>query len=311
MKSVPEFETDVCPGVNMMSATPSLFSLVEDGLISLLAADHRTSLARMLNPQNPRSVSAAKMCDVKRDIVKALSPFASATLLDYDTAKTCQRAKALTKGSALVLSLEKGGYAEQGGERVAQLDGSVSPPKARKAGAAGAKLKLYYNPRYPNSAAKQLALLKRVRKDCLSVGVPLLLEILLYEVSLDFWEGASLSSARELSPYCDLLGMQFPTFSMNAETAIQACRRISSAVPVPWILLSDQADFLQFKSQLELACRGGASGFAAGRTIWREAVRMPPSERSEFLNVVSSGRLIRLRTVLKQNGRRVDDVHVG
>ncbi|MDO8340121.1 MAG: hypothetical protein Q7T16_05705 [Candidatus Burarchaeum sp.] len=295
----------------MMSATPSLFSLVEDGFISMLAADHRTSLARMLNPQNPRSISAAKLCDVKRDIVKALSPFASATLLDHDAAKFCQRAKALTNGSALVLSLEKGGHAAVGGERVAQLDPATSPLQARKAGAAGVKLKLYYNPRYPNSAAKQFALLKRVRKDCLSAGIPLFLELLLYEVSLDFWEGSVLASARELSPYCDLLGAQFPTFSMNAETAIRACKRISGAVPVPWILLSDQADFLQFKSQLELACRGGASGFAGGRTIWREAVRMPPAERSEFLNVVSSGRLIRLRNVLKKNGRRVDDVHVG
>ena len=183
-----------------MATAPGLFSLVEDGFVTLLAADHRTSLARTLNPSNPRAVSSAKMLDIKRDIVKALSPFASATLLDPAAAKYCQRAKALAKNSALMLSLEKGGHVAVGGERIAQLDSSISPLKARKAGAAGVKLKLYYNPRYPNSAAKQLALLKRVHKDCMSASVPLLLEILLYEVSLNFWEGSILSAARELSP---------------------------------------------------------------------------------------------------------------
>ena len=143
----------------------------------------------------------------------------------------------------------------------------------------------------------------------MSASVPLLLEILLYEVSLNFWEGSILSAARELSPYCDILGIQFPTFSIDDEHVESACKHITGSISIPWILLSDQADFLQFKSQLEVACRSGASGFAAGRTIWREAARMPPSERSEFLNVVSSGRLIRLRNVVRQNGRRVDDLH--
>jgi tagatose 1,6-diphosphate aldolase len=293
----------------MLTTTPGFFSLVEDGFVTILAADHRTSLARMLNPQNPRIVPSAKLLDVKRDITKSLSPFASATLLDFEAAKSCQRAKVLAKSSSLIISLEKGGYAEVGGERITQLDSSISPLNARKSGAAGVKLKLYYNSRYPNSAAKQLELLKRVHKQCAAASMPLLLEVLLYEVSLNFWEGAVLDAARSLSPYCDLLGLQFPTFSIDESVALHACKRITKAISIPWILLSDQADFLQFKSQLELACRGGASGFAAGRTVWREAVRMPPSERSEFLNVVSSGRLIRLRNIVRRTGRRVDEVH--
>lgn len=286
-----------------------LFSLVDDGFVTLLAADHRTSLARMLKPANPRAVSSTKLLEIKRDVARALSPFASATLLDYDGANFCKRAKALAPNSALMLSLEKGGYAEVGGERIAQLDSRLTPLKARKAGAAGVKLKLYYNPRYPNSAAKQLALLKSVRKATTAAGIPLLAELLLYEVSVDFWEGAVLGSARELSPYCDLLGIQFPTFSIEDEKALHACQRVTKTLAIPWILLTDQAEFLQFKWQLELACRGGASGFAAGRTVWREAVRMPSANRSEFLNVVSSGRFIRLRNVVRKHGRRVDEVH--
>ena len=292
-----------------MATTSRRFSLVEDGFVTLLAADHRTSLARMLNPQNPRAVPSVKLLDVKRAITKALSPFASTTLLDSEAAKYCQRTKVLAKSSSLIISLEKGGYAEVGGERIAQLDSGISPLKARKSGAAGVKLKLYYNLRYLNSAAKQLELLKRVHKECAAASMPLLLEVLLYEVSLNFWEGSVLDAARSLSPYCDLLGLQFPTFSIDEEVALRSCKRITKSISIPWILLSDQADFLQFKSQLEIACRGGASGFAAGRTVWREAVRMPPAERSEFLNVVSSGRFIRLRNIVRRNGRRVDEVH--
>ena len=66
----------------------------------MLAADHRTSLARMLNLKNPHAVSSSKLFEIKRDIAKALSPFASATLLDYASFLQCKKARALAPNSS-------------------------------------------------------------------------------------------------------------------------------------------------------------------------------------------------------------------
>ncbi|VVC03319.1 Sulfofructosephosphate aldolase [Candidatus Burarchaeum australiense] len=294
------------PGEQMSEL--SIFGIAQDGLLTLLAADHRTSLRLMLNPAKPASVSASALLAAKCAIVKAISPFASATLLDYDSAIICRKSGALAQNSALLAALEKSGFSDRAGERVNEPDPHATPLKARKAGAAAVKLLLYYNPRYHDSTARQLELLKVVRKSCLAAGIPLVLEVKHYEIPLPMWEGAVLGSARDLSPYCDALGLQFPTNSIEEAPAAMACKRLSDAIRIPWFLLTDQSDFLQFLWQLEIACKGGASGFSAGRTVWGDAMRLPAAERERYLNVVCAGRFIRLQNVVLKHGRRIDEL---
>jgi len=51
------------------------------------------------------------------------------------------------------------------------------------------------------------------------------------------------------------------------------CERLSRATKVPWVVLSAGADFDVFRGLVERACQGGASGFLAGRAIWKDAFR--------------------------------------
>src|SRR5437763_15380829 len=54
----------------------------EGGIFTMAAEDQRGSMRRMLNPNDPKSVPAAQLTEVKLDIAPALSPLASATLID-------------------------------------------------------------------------------------------------------------------------------------------------------------------------------------------------------------------------------------
>ncbi len=55
-----------------------------DGTFAMLAMDQRGSLIRAINPNDPASVRYAQVVALKRDVIGALSPHASATLLDVE-----------------------------------------------------------------------------------------------------------------------------------------------------------------------------------------------------------------------------------
>ena len=52
------------------------------GLLTVCAMDHKASLQRALNSKNPDAVSYQDMVNFKLDLCKAVTPVASAVLLD-------------------------------------------------------------------------------------------------------------------------------------------------------------------------------------------------------------------------------------
>jgi tagatose 1,6-diphosphate aldolase len=67
---------------------------------------------------------------------------------------------------------------------------------------------------------------------------------------------------------------------------------------VPWALLSAGVDHDAFVGQLRAALDGGASGFIAGRSIWKEAVGMGVPERRDFLGGEARRRLAELLDIV-------------
>jgi tagatose-1,6-bisphosphate aldolase len=61
------------------------------------------------------------------------------------------------------------------------------------------------------------------------------------------------------------------------------CRRVSDALSVPWAVLSAGVDHEAFRDQLRAAMAGGAAGFIAGRSVWKEAVGLDAADRRAFL----------------------------
>jgi tagatose-1,6-bisphosphate aldolase len=75
-------------------------------------------------------------------------------------------------------------------------------------------------------------------------------------------------------------------------------------VRCPWAVLSAGVGFDEFQDVLRIACdEGGASGFIAGRSIWRESLRLSGAGRQDFLNTVARTRLDALLTVAVDRAR--------
>ena len=68
-------------------------------------------------------------------------------------------------------------------------------------------------------------------------------------------------------------------------------------------------NFETFEMQTRLACEAGASGWLAGRAIWKEAVTMTPEQRSTFLSGKATERMQRLNAISAQYARPWSDFY--
>ena len=81
------------------------------------------------------------------------------------------------------------------------------------------------------------------------------------------------------------------------------CRRVSEASPIPWALLSAGVDFSTFQRQVAVACQDGASGYLAGRAVWKEAVGLTGVARAQFLREEAARRLDTLAAIADREAR--------
>jgi len=287
------------------------------GVFSILAIDHRNNLRRALNPADPAAVSDEALVAFKQAVVAALAPAASAVLVDpeYGAAPVIA-AGVLPGATGLILALERTGYT---GERTARVSGLLpgwDAQRAVRSGADGVKLLVYYHPDAP-TAPQIEALVRQVAASCLEAEIPLFLEPLSY--SLDPAEPrlapperrrVVVETARRLTaiPGVDVLKAEFPldVQSIPDEAGwLEACRELSEASQVPWVLLSGGADFQTYLHQAAAAARAGASGVAVGRAVWQEATELPPERRAEFLNTVARERMARVTALCQALARGI------
>jgi tagatose-1,6-bisphosphate aldolase len=72
----------------------------------------------------------------------------------------------------------------------------------------------------------------------------------------------------------------------------------------PWAVLSAGVPFADFTEVMKIAFdEGGASGFIAGRSVWRESLALSGAQRREFLDTVARPRLDTLRAVAAEGAR--------
>ena len=79
---------------------------------------------------------------------------------------------------------------------------------------------------------------------------------------------------------------------------------MSAAISTPWAVLSAGVDHEEFCEQLGMSVRGGAAGFIAGRSLWKESVGMAPAERRAFLDGTVRRRFEQLLAVLDAHAVR-------
>lgn len=288
-----------------------------DGRFAILAIDHRDSLRVLLNPQQPGDVTAAELTGLKLDVVRYIAPLATAVMLDpkYSAAQAIVAA-ALPGNIGFLCAAEAQGYL--GDPRVKQnlLLPGWSVAKAKRLGAGGIKLLVLYHPEAGEVTARQEELVQAVVADCAREDIPLFLEPLL--TSLDPAlpvKSAGFAAKRRrlvvetarrltaLGP--DILKLQFPLDAVHhhdpAEWA-DACAELNEAAARPWALLSGGDPFDTFKTQLQVACQAGCSGFMAGRALWGDAITADPTRRAELLRTTVRVRFTELADIAAGTG---------
>jgi len=292
-------------------------SLAEADVFGIVAFDQRGSYRKMMPP----GASYETLVQVKCDIIKALSQDASAVLTD--PAYGLSAAMGMNATSGLLLALEKSGYSGDSSYRVTELIPSWTPAKIRKAGASAVKFMVYYHPDSGALAEELEALVGRVVAECHQWDLPVFLEPMSYSVDPDIAKESAayaavraeivIETARRLSRTgADVLKMEFPLdiqYERDHGAWRQACAELSDASAVPWVLLSAGVDFEQFKPQAQIACESGASGFLAGRAIWKEAATMAEGQRCAFLRGAASERLKQLLAIAAAEARPWSDFY--
>jgi len=282
-----------------------------EGHLVILAIDHRNNLRRALNPRDPDAVPDEALVTFKRKVVAALAPEASAVLLDPEYgAAPVVASGALPGGVGLIVALERTGYAGDPTARLSELLPGWSPQRAARMGASGVKLLVYYHPDSP-TASQIESLVHRVAAESAEAEVPLFLEPLSYSLaparprlSPEERRRVVVETARRLTriPGVDVLKAEFPVdVAAVADEAewLEACRELTVAAHVPWVLLSAGVDFETYLRQVAVAAHAGASGVAVGRAVWKEATELPPEERGAFLATVARERMARVAALCR------------
>jgi tagatose 1,6-diphosphate aldolase len=262
------------------------------GILTVCAIDHRESLRRALNEKNPKAVSYLDMVQFKLDLCRIISPLASAVLLDpiYGAAQAIE-AGALSGRTGLLVSVEETGYSGESTARITKLL-PWGVKKVKRMGASAVKLLIYFRPDIKQVASKQLDLVNRLANDCIREDIPLLVESVSYRTAGEtaYPEEFSkkkpdlvLEAARQLTALpIDILKSEFPA-DINYEKderRLQAyCQQLTQISRLPWVLLSAGVSYAEFKKEVEIACKAGASGFMAGRALWQEATRANSREK--------------------------------
>lgn len=283
------------------------------GTFTALALDHRQNLRKA----NPTFVVDVELSRFKVDVTSVLAEHATAVLLDPEVSAAQAVAQGVIPNHiGLVVAVESTGYTGEATARHAQIIPGWSVEKAKRMGASAIKLLVYYHP--DSATANEIEdFTAKIAEECRKQDLVLMLEPLSYSLTAQKLTSEEkryvvVETARRLTPLnVDVLKAEFPldVNDMDESQWIAACREISAASVVPWILLSAAVDHDVFLRQVTTACNAGASGIAVGRAVWKEAVTMRGDERMKFLRTTACERISRLTSLCQALARPYTDFY--
>jgi tagatose-1,6-bisphosphate aldolase len=285
------------------------------GVVAGIAIDHRDSLRVMLESLGLTGLTTAQLQDLKLRLARALAPSATAIMLDAELGGPAIREGAVPVSVGLIMPLEAQGYEVAGDGRLTTLMDDFGPPDALREGADACKLLLPYRADHEPAAASQDATLAAAVAACHELGVPLVVEPVVYRWSSETQAafGAAYpdlvrDAVRRLQPLgADLLKLPFPVADLSVageHAASDACEALADAcADTPWVLLGAGVETATFLEQIRLAGTAGASGFLAGRGIWGAALAADPDEVERLATAVCRPDLERCRVMAERFAR--------
>jgi sulfofructosephosphate aldolase len=285
----------------LTSAEISALARITDsgGRLSVIAADHGDPLVEMLEAAG-RPTDAEAQRTIKYDIVDTVGRDASAVLLDPDVSVVhIVEGGALAGDVGLLVRIEADGFDVADGLRRTRLIDGLGAAGARERGATAAKVMVFLRPDREDLDGYTAQLVRGALEDCAREGLLCVIEAMTYRLE-DETPGAFASRrgdlVRESAIFLEACGAKLLKLEYPGSPA--ACEAVSSAITSPWAVLSAGVDHEEFVDQLAASMRGGAAGFIAGRSLWKECAVMPPTERRAFLEGTVRRRFEQLVEVL-------------
>jgi len=277
----------------------------EAGVFSIIAMDQRNTLKKMFQSVGI-DASITDMQSAKIEVARHLTPHASAILLDIEVGVgAVQGARVLAPGCGLLIAAENPDRGNFNGEPRPTLKPNQDGNWVKANGGDALKLLVMMHPGRPvgdgepDLTAGTLDLVRTVIRGCKEAGIPSVIENLIYalpsqgELTSQEREDLIVESAlllNELKP--DLLKLEYPG-------SIAGCKRLADGLDVPWAVLSAGVAFTEFEKVVQISCtEGGASGFIAGRSVWKESISMTGEVRTKFLTEVAVPRLEKLNAAV-------------
>jgi tagatose-1,6-bisphosphate aldolase len=281
-----------------------------DGTFSIIAMDQRNTLRRMFAAEGIEATDE-DLRRSKADVARALTPLASGILFDPTYGVPAVDGNgALADTCGLLVASEPAERGKFGAEPITHRDPELSSQwvldlkgDANKFFAQLRADRPAPKPGEPDLVERCLQAVREVVADSAAVGIPSVIENLIYrlpneDLTPDRRAAAIIESARALNEIdCDLLKLEYPG-------SPEACRRLAAVLDRPWAVLSAGVPFDEFTEVLRIAFdEGGASGFIAGRSVWRESLALNGPQRQEFLAEVARPRLETLVRVASAKAR--------
>jgi tagatose-1,6-bisphosphate aldolase len=290
----------------MTATTQSVKTLADiaspDGIFSIIAMDQRNTLRRMFMAAGLEGTDE-ELRDSKVAVARALTPDASGILFDptYGVPAATE-AGALASTCGLLVAAEPAERGSFNGEPRTHRDPALNAQWVLDQGGDAVKFFVQLradrpSPRFgePDLVADVLQVTREVVADAHITGAPAVIENLIYplpgeELTAQQREDAIIEAARALNDVdgVDLLKLEYPG-------SVEGTRRLASVLTRPWAVLSAGVPFDHFTEVLKVAFdEGGASGFIAGRSVWKESIGLVGADREKFLTDVARPRLHRL-----------------
>jgi len=254
-----------------------------DGYFLICALDHLSDFQELLDSDVSR-VSYQRTGEAKNELIRALADQCSAFLLDARFGLVQAIASRALPGSVgLMASVEDEDYKPSTATRKTRFRENWGTKPMKMLGVDVCKLLWFFRPD-SSVADHQREVIRGLVQECASLSLPLVVEPIWYPLEgedpkSDAWRerrvDGIIESAREANELgTDMLKVEFPGYvdtEAGKSKALVACQRLDAIVNVPWVILSAGVGYDSFKTQVEIACTAGASGFLAGRSIWRDA----------------------------------------
>jgi tagatose 1,6-diphosphate aldolase len=284
-----------------------------NGTLTMVATDQNSSMISMMKKATGQEPTYAQIGDAKVMLSRALAPHCSGLLVDgYYGYWSTVAAGAVPSSTGLLIRVEKSGAAKnKAGAPCGEVEQGWGVHKIKRCGADAVKLLAQFEPTEFDSAEHNFEFTRQIYDACVQHDILFLLEPIHFAFNGEDDKSPSkvarkattvIESAKFLSRYCDIYKSEFPgTPGVESDAQlVDNLKKLNDACVKPWVLLSAGVDYDQYKKQVEMAMKAGASGVLGGRAFWKEFFTFTtPAERQKFAETECVRRVNEIDAIVK------------